>query len=123
MDEKIIEVMARAMYEIPGSVLLPKGDHAFSLPSWEKLDFKIKDHFKVLARAAWDAAKAALAEAEMAQIEQSASVRFAKHVKAIHPGGRIFEIEMVGIQSRAAIRAIEEAYRDGFNAGIGAAPD
>lgn len=61
-DDKIIDVMARAIYESPGSNLLMTQDHAFPLLSWEKLDFKIKDHFRFLARDAWDAAKAALAE-------------------------------------------------------------
>lgn len=123
MDEKIIEAMARAMYESRGGVLRPKQDHASPLPGYDKLDIRLKDYLRAHARAAWDAAKATLAGAGTAQMEPSASTRFAKHVKANHPGGHNFEIKMVAIQSIAARRAIEEAYRDGFIAGIAVAPD
>lgn len=77
MDEcKIIDMMARAIYESPGSDLLPKEDHAFPLLSWERLDFKIRDHFRVHAIAAWHAAKAVLAEFGESDVEPIVKAEF-----------------------------------------------
>lgn len=59
----------------------------------------------------------------MSPMFPDASTRFAKHLKERRPPGRVYELEMIGIQSFAAATAIEEAYRDGFAAGLAAAAD
>lgn len=51
----MIERVARALYECPGSDMVAKYDHAFPEPGWDRARPAVKDDCRVRARAAIEA--------------------------------------------------------------------